>query len=75
MAAMEVQELQEEKEELHKELAILGEDNKNYKDKNVAFNEELSRGKRKLKETEEEVFDLNEKLKLTQEQNEKIKEK
>ena len=75
MTAMEVQELHEEKEELHKELAILGEDNKNYKNKNVAFNEELSRGKRKLKETEEEVFDLNEKLKLTQEQNEKIKEK
>ena len=41
----------------------------NYKDKNLTLNEEISRGKRKLKETEEEVTDLNEKLKLIQEQN------
>lgn len=53
----------------------MGEDSKHYKERNLALNEEIAKAKRKFKEAQEEASDLHEKLKLTQEQNEKIKEK
>ena len=56
-------------------MAIVGEDSKHYKERNLALNEEIAKAKRKFKEAQEEASDLHEKLKLTQEQNEKIKEK